>query len=85
MRLSKALITIAVLSTLTFICLCLVFGYILFGGYGAGKKISIPDYVGLNFADVAEDERFDFETEFIYSDSADEGVIISQDPAPSSQ
>jgi serine/threonine-protein kinase len=55
--------------------------------YRNTHKISVPNFVGLNYADevaTKEDytDNFNFETVSIYSDEAEAGVILSQDPLP---
>ena len=55
--------------------------------YRNTHKISVPNFVGLNYADevaTKEDytDNFNFETVSIYSDEAEAGVILNQDPLP---
>ncbi len=55
--------------------------------YRNTHKIPVPNFVGLNYADevaTKEDytDSFNFETVSIYSDEADAGIIINQDPLP---
>lgn len=84
-KISRALIILSVISTLTFVCLCVVFGFKLFGNSDDGQALTVPDYTGKNIDEIVPDDRFEIETVYVYCEQEDEGVILSQNPQPMSK
>ncbi|MBQ9673982.1 MAG: Stk1 family PASTA domain-containing Ser/Thr kinase [Ruminococcus sp.] len=68
-----------------------VVGFGIYFGYkaisGGATDISVPDFVGKNIVDVQQDNEYDFnyEIDFDYDSSKEDGVILAQKPEPDSK
>lgn len=54
---------------------------------GNFKDIEVPNFIGMKLSDVQKNNnyKFDFKIESVYDSSKPEGIILDQEPAPSSK
>lgn len=70
---------------ITVICFGLYFGYVAISG--GATDISVPNFVGKNIVDVQQDNEYNFnyEIEFDYDSSKEDGVVLAQKPEADSK
>ena len=47
---------------------------------GTAEETGIPDYSGVALADIVFDNNYNYEIQYVYNDSFDEGVVVISDP-----
>ncbi len=70
------------------LCVCIPMGIYKATRTENINEVDVPEFVGLNASDIAENpdwSTFNFEYDYVYSDEYDLGTIIEQNPTPGSK